>query len=196
IDFALQSGSLEKYRRALTTSLDALTRANKLTLRLLAFAEGRQGDASKNNITKTIKEYARAMETKLSEKNITLQQDLQEIDIHVPANQIQSILENIIDNACEAMPQGGNLHIDLKSDPHNKDIVLRVCDTGPGIDENNLDRVFEPFFTTKYTSQYGQNEHTGLGLAVVHGIVKELGGSVTLTKDNKRTICTVRLPLK
>ncbi|MCP4717491.1 MAG: response regulator, partial [Deltaproteobacteria bacterium] len=119
--------------------------------------------------------------------------------------QFHQILMNLCTNAGHAMQKdGGDLEIrlkeiflhknnlsvssQLKSGPY---LRLTVKDTGHGISKDNLGRIFEPYFTTK-----GQGEGTGLGLAVVHGIVKDHGGDINAYSEiGKGTIFNVLLPL-
>ncbi len=80
-----------------------------------------------------------------------------------------------------------NTHPDIKTGKH---ILLRISDTGCGIPPEALGHIFEPFFTTK-----GQGEGTGLGLSVVHGIVKKLGGSVSVhSEPGKGTAFSIIIP--
>jgi signal transduction histidine kinase len=80
--------------------------------------------------------------------------------------------------------------------PGEPKAVLRVADTGSGIEADHLHRVFEPFFTTKSENDPACSCHAGLGLAVVHGIVNQMGGSVTISSSpGEGTVCSVILPL-
>lgn len=85
---------------------------------------------------------------------------------------------NVLGNAMQAMPEGGNIHVDVSTRQEGASggppvLVLAVRDSGPGFDEKNLDKVKDPFFSTKDTG-------TGLGLAIVTSIVESHGGAVTL----------------
>lgn len=91
-------------------------------------------------------------------------------------DQIVQVLTNLIVNAVEAMPQGGDLTIATSGSPD--EVILEVRDTGTGIPPANLPKIFEPFFTTK---QLGKG--TGLGLAVAYGIVKMHRGRIEVTSN-------------
>ena len=118
--------------------------------------------------------------------------------------QIQQVLLNLVTNAAHAMREaGGTITIELADiavpsgldAPHpdlkpGRFVKLAVCDTGCGIDSASVERIFEPFFTTKRAG-----EGTGLGLAVVHGIVKAHNGAITVASVPARgSTFTVFLP--
>jgi two-component system, NtrC family, sensor kinase len=107
------------------------------------------------------------------------------------ANQIQQCLINLIFNAMDAMPQGGYLMISARFDERRRQVVLRIQDTGSGIQEKDLPYVFDHFFTTKQQG-YG----VGLGLSTVHGIVKRHGGSVCVERTSEAgTTFRLELPV-
>ena len=109
-------------------------------------------------------------------------------EVEADASQILQVLINLAVNAVQAMPNGGRLTVetDLEADW----VVLRVADTGVGMTPEVMRQVFLPFFTTKDV-----NEGTGLGLAVVHGIVTAHGGTVDVdSKVGVGSTFTVRLP--
>jgi signal transduction histidine kinase len=104
------------------------------------------------------------------------------------AAQLQQVLVNLVVNAVQAMPGGGTLHLQTTRD--DKTVRMILDDTGVGIAPENLQRVFMPFFTTKDIG-----EGTGLGLAVVHGIITLHGGSVRVESEvGKGTRFEIELP--
>ncbi|MEP6991318.1 MAG: PAS domain S-box protein [bacterium] len=108
--------------------------------------------------------------------------------------QLEQVLMNLALNARDAMPDGGTLTIEVGvlREPGTAPLAtLTVRDTGAGMSPDVAARSFEPFFTTK-----ARGEGTGLGLATVHGIVQQSGGSITLvTQPGIGSTFTVRLPL-
>jgi CheY-like chemotaxis protein len=114
--------------------------------------------------------------------------------IFVDKSQLEQVIMNLVVNARDAMPDGGELVIEtMRSDADENDrpqVVLSVRDTGFGMDEETLGRIFEPFFTTKE-----QGKGTGLGLATVYGIVHQSGGNIFVdSTPGKGTAFNVYLP--
>jgi len=109
--------------------------------------------------------------------------------ITVDPGQINQVLVNLVVNAIQAMPQGGTLIVETRAT--DEDVCLHVEDTGAGMTEKVSDKAFLPFFTTKDI-----DEGTGLGLAVVHGIVVAHGGKIVIeTELGKGTKFQIHLPL-
>ena len=123
--------------------------------------------------------------------------------VYVDPPQIEQVLLNLILNANDAMPGGGELLLETRNSRLNDSpnwsisgeddidyVILAVTDTGTGIEKSVLERIYEPFFTTK---EVGKG--TGLGLSVVHGIVKQHNGSIHLrTELGKGTTFEIFLP--
>jgi signal transduction histidine kinase len=102
-------------------------------------------------------------------------------------SELEQIFTNLFLNAIHEMPKGGALSVELDHD--ERDIFIRVSDTGSGIPEDHLIKIFDPFFTTK-------SKGSGLGLSVVLRIVKTYKGKISVEKsDASGTVFAIRLPL-
>ena len=111
-------------------------------------------------------------------------------------NELEQVLINLINNAVDAMPEGGTLCVSTEATPERCEdgatqiVSIKVTDTGNGIPDDFKDLIFDPFFTTK---QVGKG--TGLGLSVSYGIVEKLGGRIEVeTVRHRGTTMIVRLP--
>lgn len=101
--------------------------------------------------------------------------------------QLNQVWTNIIDNAIDAMPDGGTLKIDIFSERSN--VCINIADTGTGISEEYITRVFEPFFTTK-----PMGEGTGMGLDITRKIVDRHHGQISVESDSSGTIFKICFP--
>jgi two-component system NtrC family sensor kinase len=105
------------------------------------------------------------------------------------ANELEQVLLNLVNNSLDAVSPGGSVR--LSATQEAGEIILRVSDDGCGIPPENLDRIFQPFFTTKPVGQ-----GTGLGLAVVYGIVGGWGATVDVQSEpGAGTTVSIRVPL-
>lgn len=191
-----------------TMCLDAIykesLRAVDLTKQLLTFARRGEHHPTVLNINDSIKDGVK-MSEHFFDKNIHVTYEFEGHlkNIIADENQIRQVITNLIINAKDAMPDGGeltfkteNVFIDQNSANKYPDLTagnyvkISVTDTGCGIPPELRDKIFEPFFTTKE-----EGKGTGLGLASVYGIIKRHLGYITFESDiNKGTTFTVYLP--
>lgn len=157
---------------------------------------------SLNNQIRNVQKLLGRMIPKMIDIRVELAEDLERINAD-PA-QIEQILMNLAVNARDAMPDGGTLTISTQNVSIDEDycevhadttpgryVLLTVADTGRGMDQATLEHIFEPFFTTK---ELGRG--TGLGLAMVYGIIKQHGGHVTChSEPDNGTVFHVYLPV-
>lgn len=164
-------------RKDLEIVMREAARARDVVRRLLDFA--RQGEstrarASLNDVVEDVVALSRHL---IHTSGVTLSLDLRDNLpwVLVDVNQMKQVLLNLIHNALQAMPNGGQLTITTQSVPRaGRDwIKISVQDTGIGIPKPDQARIFEPFYTTK-----GDQGGTGLGLSVTYGIITDHGGQI------------------
>lgn len=170
--------------------LRATRRGQELVERILLFSRQQEQEIRALDLDRVIVETVELLQNTIP-ATIEMRTELADDCPPVLADttQIRQILLNLATNSFHAMEKGkGTLTFGLASVPAhdpdrsvpdslaNRDLVLlTVTDTGSGIDEATLERIFDPFFTTKDV-----DKGTGLGLSVVHGIVADLGGEITI----------------
>jgi PAS domain S-box-containing protein len=180
------------------------SQASQIVEKLLKFSRRGDIERTKVNLNNIINETHEMLERFLP-REVKIRKELHEPLPLVEAdpNQMEQVLMNLVINAKDAMPNGGTITINTALTFLDKDeagvanirpgeyVKVSISDTGKGIPEENLPHIFEPFFTTK-----GKDKGTGLGLAMVYGIVKEHGGHITVkSKLNKGTTFEVYLPV-
>ncbi|WP_167590468.1 hybrid sensor histidine kinase/response regulator [Oceanidesulfovibrio indonesiensis] len=167
--------------------LRAASRGKRLVQQIMAFSRPSQEGFQPTDLAEHVRDTVNLLQPSLP-RNITVNATVtaDPVCVMVDPTQIYQVLMNLCTNAFQAMRDtGGVLDVRLEDvylDPDHareldmqfgKALRLVVSDTGPGIDQEIMDKVFDPFFTTK-----GKKEGTGLGLSVVLGIVKNHGGAV------------------
>jgi PAS domain S-box-containing protein len=186
----VESGSL--LRRNLQEVLKAGNRAKDLVKQILTFSRQSGKELVPVQVKLIVKEALKLLRASLP-STIEIRQHIQsDSTVWSDPTQIHQVLMNLCTNAAHAMRlKGGILEMSLKDvalddrsvaqHPGSKEgqyLVLEVADTGHGIDPSIKDRIFDPFFTTKE-----RGEGTGMGLAVVHGIVKNCGGFISVYSE-------------
>lgn len=111
-------------------------------------------------------------------------------NVFMDPGQLQQVVVNIVLNAVDAMEENGTLTVETAAAQSNREVLMRISDTGKGIPDKVLPFIFEPFFTTKKVGK-----GTGLGLSIVHGIVGRAGGKVEVETSQRGTTFTIRLPI-
>ncbi len=113
--------------------------------------------------------------------------------VHISRLNGHQVIHNILANAVEAMPAGGNIKIWTLYKKRSKFVTIEVIDEGVGITSQHLPRVFEPFFTTK---EQGVEKSSGLGLSIVYAIIQSVGGSIHIQSSlRKGTQVKILLPV-
>ncbi|MHB1050220.1 MAG: ATP-binding protein [Bacteroidota bacterium] len=172
---------------------DETSRCGTIVKNLLLFSRRQVGEFKENNLRTIVEQSTKLVDHHMKMNNIRLTAEYNENlpPLRCDAEQILQAMLALEINAVEAMPHGGELRIELFPQPPDT-VVIHISDSGIGIREEDLPHVFEPFFTTKK-----EGKGTGLGLAVVYGIIERHGGKIAVeSAHNKGTTFTITLPLQ
>jgi two-component system cell cycle sensor histidine kinase/response regulator CckA len=201
-DLLAKSMASDDERRAdVAEILKATERAATLTLQLLAFSRRQVLRLELLNVNSVVEDMVKILRRLLGE-SVTVVTELEPrlSPSRADPAQLEQVLLQLVFNARDAMPEGGELRITTRDVSIGLDeesvlaagryVQLEVTDTGIGMAEETRAKVFEPFFTTKSGS-----ERAGLGLATVYGIVAQTGGHITVNSTlNVGTTFTIHLP--
>jgi PAS domain S-box-containing protein len=191
------SGLDAKTHDLVTLAASELARMSRIVKQSLAYY--RPGSSPKDvDLGATVEESLQVFSGKMERAGIQINKKITPGDMVVGfTDEIRQIIDNLLLNAVEAMPNGGRLQVAVHPtldwrDGHRKRIRLTIADCGYGISKDNLAQVFEPFFTTK------PEKGTGLGLWVVRGLVAKHDGSIRVRssdRDGKSgTVISILLP--
>ncbi|HDS01197.1 MAG TPA: two-component sensor histidine kinase [candidate division Zixibacteria bacterium] len=182
----------EKVTKSVNSILRNVERCSRITHRLLGFAKRMETKIETLDLRELITEVLGFLEKEALHRNIKINTNFPENlpGIRSDRGQLQQVFLNILNNAIDAISEGGKIDIDIELRKDNK-IDVTIRDTGRGISKPDLERIFEPFFSTK-------KEHgTGLGLSITYGIVQKLGGQIRATSElGEGTTFTVTLPIE
>jgi PAS domain S-box-containing protein len=179
-------GETDERRYHTRQVLKSAGKASALIYKLLAFSRRQLLKSEILNLNSILEETGSILGRLIGEEvELTVSTSPELWPVIGDSTQLEQILINLAVNALDALPKGGKLHIrtdktELSEDrarmfgiPPGRYVLLEVQDTGIGMSEETMSHIFEPFFTTKATG-----EGTGLGLAMVYGIVKQSGGHI------------------
>ncbi|MFH1573124.1 MAG: ATP-binding protein, partial [Acidobacteriota bacterium] len=166
-------------------------RCANITSKMLLFGRKQESRLELTDIVPRLEETVNLLERHARVRNIKISLDTA---AHLPRVMVdpvefEQVLVNLLNNAIDAMPQGGEIVI--RAYPKQNSLMMDVADQGVGIPPDRLERVFEPFYTTKPAGQ-----GTGLGLSVCYGMVHSWGGRISADSTvGEGTTVTVKLPL-
>jgi len=153
--------------------VEQTNRCKKIVGGLLNFARKNQVNTEKVNVIRLVEQSVQAVVVP-KEIHVDIEsENLSDPYAMIDHEQMTQVLTNLLKNAMDAMPQGGEINITIED--NNEDIIISIKDTGFGIEKEALDKIFEPFYTTK-----GIGKGTGLGLATAYGIVKMHKGKIVV----------------
>ena len=190
-EYLMRKTSEESTKKELTTIVSQVERITKIMNQLLSFSRQRPIERHPLVLSLVVHEIVDVLQERLEKQRIRLEMDLEPQCPAVAADrdQMGQVLLNLIVNAIQAMSGGGTLSLTLRC--RNDHVLLSVSDTGCGIPPDDVPKLFTPFFSTKEVG-----EGTGLGLTVVHGIIEEHQGSITVDSEPGRgTTFHIHLPV-
>ncbi len=189
----LDGASPDDPRTKLLEKIERQTfRAAKIVNGLLNLARPAQMEAATVDLHAVINDVLSLLEHQLKNAKIQVRKAIApETPLLLAVeHKMQQVFLNLFLNARDAMPKGGWLSIETRLSGDR--VVVKIGDTGGGIDKENLSRIYDPFFTTKPIGQ-----GTGLGLSITYGIIREHGGVITCdSAEGQGTIFTLALPLQ
>jgi signal transduction histidine kinase len=167
----------DPHRADVEMVLQEAVRARNVVRRLLDFARQGEHTRARSDLNELVDDVLALTRHFIHTSGVQLEVELEK-DLPwvlVDSNQIKQVFLNLVHNALHAMPAGGRLEICTQTAQRDNRtwVMVRVKDTGIGIEPGDLDRIFEPFFTTR-----GSRGGTGLGLSVSYGIVMDHGGRI------------------
>jgi two-component system sensor histidine kinase/response regulator len=170
-------------------------RIQKIMSALLAFSRKGDTEITKGNLVNEIEKTLALVEEeyKLDNINIIRRWCDNYTEVFFDADKMRQVYLNLIHNAKHAMPDGGTITVDCRSakETGKNFHQFTFSDTGMGMSEETKMKIFEPFFTTK-----PEGEGTGMGLSVIHGIIKEHGGKIRVESEKgKGTTFIISLPV-
>jgi len=181
----------ESVEKDVNKIIKASLHGREIIRKLMLFSRQTPPEKVKVNLNEKIDDGLYLLENRISKSNIRLIKDYAEElpMIEIDPAQLNQVLVNLVVNAIQAMPEGGELTIKTASTINEVFIIIK--DTGIGVKEKDIENIFIPFFTTK-----GPNEGAGLGLPVALGIVQSHRGAITVdSKHGEGTVFTVKFPI-
>jgi signal transduction histidine kinase len=164
-------------------------RAVMITKKLLRFAKPRRGEIEAFDLSRLLDESVDLVCKELSDSRVQIRRNYPpagSVKITAHSQQIQEVFINLIQNSFQAMPEGGNLDLDIHQ--NNGVVQISFSDTGKGISPEESSKVFDPFYTTR-------KDGTGLGLFVSYKIIKAHGGDLQVSNHiGQGTTFTMTLP--
>jgi len=180
--------------------IEEVDRLNRVVEQLLHFGDARPGTLQKCRLTEILERALFLSSETIAAHGVTVTRDFDPYlpDLHADSDRLTQVFLNLIRNALEAMPQGGELRLSAKTLPREshgahdgellRTVEVAVCDTGEGIPPHLREEIFNPLYTTK-------QKGTGIGLALTRRLVEEHGGYIEVGDNVPRGACfRVMLP--
>ncbi len=176
----LSAETVEKFKKHVSLMSTELERCGNIISGLLSFSRQSEMAPVDIDMNEILEQVIALTRHKMEIQDIELSTHLSPhpLIVNGDVNHLQQCFLNLIFNAIEAMPEGGQMHVTSKRDKANVNAVVEIRDTGSGIAKENLAHIFDPFFSTKEAGG-----GTGLGLSIVYGIVRNHGGDIRVESE-------------
>ncbi len=183
--------------KAFTRILDAANRAAKITTSVLSLARNRSGQMEPTDVRTIVEDTLLLLEREFRKYRVGLEVQLDDnlSQVNATGNDLQRVIINLLVNARQATPEGGNVRVSLQTDPTTKEVILSIRDNGTGIPPEVLPRIFDPFFSTKTGPDASGKGGTGVGLSTCKEVIDAHGGRIRVESSvGKGTAFLIRLP--
>ncbi len=193
IDIITQYTELDGDEKRLLNIINEETmRINKIITDFLQFARIQKSQLEQVNINELLESELDKVHENYGEK-YTLEKSFCETlpEMEADANQLKYVFSNILENAVGFMPKGGEITAEttlVKDVLNGKNVIIKISDNGPGIEQSKLTKIFQPFYTTK-------EKGIGMGLAISERIIQNHNGMIKASSENRHgTTLTISLP--
>lgn len=159
----------------MTSITELADRMARIIRNLRTYARNEPLDVRPTALAPALTGALNLLEARIASSGVTVDTDHARSDYDVMGGSVrlQQVFVNVISNALEAMSNSPRKQLAIAIEPEPDWVRIRIADSGPGIDEQNIAKVFDPFFTTKAVGQ-----GLGLGLSITYGLVKQFGGTI------------------
>jgi PAS domain S-box-containing protein len=178
----------EKHLKYILVNTDI---ANKIIVNLLNFASPEELILKQESVSEILNSMIESVEPRCIENKVKIGKCIPDNLplLRIDRVKLENAFMNFISNAIDAMPEGGEINVEVKENKTENQLVIRISDTGSGIAKENLDKIFEPFFTTK-------EQGTGLGLGLAYQTVRLHFGIINISSEpGLGTIVEIKLPI-
>jgi two-component system NtrC family sensor kinase len=178
-------------RKILDMAISETVRLADMLKKMLSFSKPDQENKVPIDINTVLDEILMLHEKQLRENDIRINHKLHKDlpRINASKNHLRQVFLNMVKNASDAMPRGGDLYVETYL--NEKYIHIDIKDTGTGITKENINKIFDSFFTTK-----GSVKGVGLGLSVCYGLIQDHGGDIDVeSTEGEGTTFTIKLPI-
>jgi len=187
----LEEGDLSYIRKLLQTIDEEAQRASRIVSSLLEYSREHNFTISPRSLVEVIDKAVMLARNEVP-PGISILSDIDgQITLPMDSQKMTEVFLNLLINAIQAIDPPGEIILSASAQHQRNRVVIRIRDTGRGIDPDALPYIFDPFFTTR-----SEGKGSGLGLSVAHGIIRRHGGSIRAeSRKNMGTLFIITLPL-